>query len=411
MVQLTWFISDLIHVHSFNVGCMTRMVFTLPSSHWSMCFSVQSGTSFSQDPHLPLQSDFTPAEELWKILEDILTTFQPSLTSCDTLRHVLTTEGQTISQFMKYTFPATISLALRMPELFPTGVIPNLHSGVDNQVSLTREQIACILVHMFLCTIQPAKWNKFWANFSIWYSSSSRPVLAYLRTLLTYFEQLSTESGASPSPDELVTFQRCVLHQYPDWGNSKAELVQVTPSSHLEPFANVEVDFANKDIGFGVSGSQEEAKLAQSPETCVVMLLAPTLQDNEALVIRGARKVGKFTGIGRNISFIGAHPIHSDAWTSRTIIAIDSLELDEERNDGDSKPIAELSEKVLNRELNKAFCGFSSVWRSREEGGSGCPVVATGHWGCGAFGGNREAKALIQVSSAHTVLCTVLCIC
>ena len=348
-----------------------------------MCFSVQSGTSFAQDLHSPLQPDANPAEEHWKILEDILTSFQPSLTSCDTLRQVLTTEGRTISQFMKRTFPAMISLALHMPELFPTGVIPILYPGMDNQVSLTREQIACILFHMFLCTVQPTKWNKFWTNFSIWYSSSYKPVLAYLRTLLTYFEQLD-ESGAPPSPNELVTFKRCVLHQYPDWGNSKAELAQITPSSDLEPFANVEVDFANKDIGFGVSGLQEEAKLAQSPETCVVMLLAPTLQDNEALVIRGARKVGKFTGIGRNISFIGTHPIHSDAWTSRTIIAIDSLELDE-ISDSDTKPIAELSEKVLNRELNKAFCGFSSVQTSREEGGSGRPVVATGHWGCGAF--------------------------
>lgn len=299
---------------------------------------------------------------------------------------------------MKHTFPAMISLALRMPELFPTGVVPILHPGVDDQVSFTREQVACILVHMFLCTIQPAKWNKFWVNFSIWYSSTSKPVLAYLHTLITYFEQLD-DSGAPPSPSELVTFQRCVLHQYPNWESSKAELVQVTPSSDLEPFADIEVDFANKDVGFGVSGSQEEAKLAQSPETCIVMLLAPTLQDDEALVIRGARKVAKFTGIGRNISFTGIHPIHSDAWTSRAIIAIDSLELDEEQNDSDAKPIAELREKVLNRELNKAFCGFSSVRTSQGEAGSGCPVIATGHWGCGAFGGNRETKALIQVSS------------
>ena len=342
-------------------------------------------------------------ETNWKNLEDILTTLQPGLSSCDTLRSVLTSDEDKGHHFFRKTFPVMISLALRMPNLFPSGQIPILHPDVDSEVSFTREQIACLLVHIFLCSIHPAKWNKFWVNFHIWYLSNSKPVVAYLKSLLAYFKQLDSD-GVPPSPQEVVTFRRCVLHSHPHWKDSSTPIEQVVPSNSLDPLTNVEVAFTNKDVGFGVSGTQEEAKLAQSPEACVVMLLAPTLLDNEALIIRGARKVAKFSGIGRDLIFTGTRPLQSSQWESRTIIAIDALELDEvvygtERPSGVTV-IAELSRAVLDRELGKSFCGFSSA-RYPDSSSVTCDrtVISTGHWGCGAFGGNKEAKSLIQVMS------------
>lgn len=48
---------------------------------------------------------------------------------------------------------------------------------------------------------------------------------------------------------------------------------------------------------------------------------------------------------------------------------------------------------MLKRELNKAFVGF---WSEEKE-----PTpVATGLWGCGAFNGNAELKALLQMMAA-----------
>ena len=62
--------------------------------------------------------------------------------------------------------------------------------------------------------------------------------------------------------------------------------------------------------------------------------------------------------------------------------------------------IHELKRSVLERELNKAFCDFSGIEphvhvRQCDDG-----RVATGHWGCGAFGGHKQAKALIQLMAA-----------
>ena len=229
------------------------------------------------------------------VVIDVITSLQPALIDLTMLKAALNTRGRKEEEFLHYTLPAIVSLALLMPSLFPTGEIPVLEPGVTGIVTFTREQVACLLAHMFLCTLQPAPWNPHWANFHIWYESSSRPVLAYLQSLLGYFEQLDS-SGHPPFPEESVSFHRKVLLEAPDWANSQSKLDQITSSHSIDPLSNIEVAFANKHVGFGVSGTQEEAKLAQSPESCVVMLLAPTLMENETLIICGARKICKVCG-------------------------------------------------------------------------------------------------------------------
>jgi len=54
----------------------------------------------------------------------------------------------------------------------------------------------------------------------------------------------------------------------------------------------------------------------------------------------------------------------------------------------------QLSSRRLKRELNKAFCGFC-----RDASEQRC-TVATGNWGCGAFGGDPGVKFLIQLMAA-----------
>ena len=328
------------------------------------------------------------------VLIDVITSLQPAFSDLTTLRAALNTGGRTEEEFLRHTIPSIVSLALRMPSLFPTGEIPVLEPGIAGIVVLSREQVACLLAHMFLCTLQPAPWNLHWANFHIWYESSSHPVLAYLQSLLVYFEQLDS-SGCPPFPEESVSFHRRVLLEAPDWANSQSKLAQITSSHSLDPLSNIEVAFANKDVGFGVSGTQEEAKLAQSPESCVVMLLAPTLSDNEALIIQGVRKIAKFVGVGRDIQCTGVWPLQGP-WRDRVIIAMDAVELDVWEGEEEECPIRELNPSVVRRELAKAYCGFYAA--NELCSNTSCPLkVSTGHWGCGAFGGNKEAKALIQV--------------
>ena len=295
-------------------------------------------------------------------------------------------------EFFSHTFPAMAKVALRMPVLFPSGALEVLTpAGVTHSVTLTREQIACLLVHMFLCTLQPPSWNKHWCTFQIWFGSDSRPATEYLQCLLTYFSQLEA-TGKPGNPHEEVLFKRCVLTSSPDWSLStscfSADIMTPSYSLQPEPGCNVEVSFANKDIGFGVSGTQEEVKMGMSPEACVVMLLAPTLQDNETLLIQGARQVGAYEGIGREVRFVGPY---KGICQKRCILAMDAMELDctEVKDD----VTIDLRESVILRELNKAFCGFISLGKDRV-------AIATGHWGCGAFGGNKYIKALIQLMAA-----------
>lgn len=54
------------------------------------------------------------------------------------------------------------------------------------------------------------------------------------------------------------------------------------------------------------------------------------------------------------------------------------------------------------RELNKAFCGFSFETPNDKLDGRLAPL-ATGNWGCGAFGGDKEIKTLIQWMAASQV--------
>ena len=62
----------------------------------------------------------------------------------------------------------------------------------------------------------------------------------------------------------------------------------------------------------------------------------------------------------------------------RTILCLDALELDAEQSAAQQAGGA-----LLARELAKCRAGFSAVSGRR---------VATGAWGCGAFGGDKDVK-------------------
>jgi len=58
----------------------------------------------------------------------------------------------------------------------------------------------------------------------------------------------------------------------------------------------------------------------------------------------------------------------------------------------------QLSSGCLERELNKAYCGF----RCTDDAAAASEpcTVATGNWGCGAFGGDPAVKFLVQLMAA-----------
>merc|ERR1712196_443799 len=76
-----------------------------------------------------------------------------------------------------------------------------------------------------------------------------------------------------------------------------------------------------------------------------------------------------------------------------SVLAMDALDL----RRGDRSLLGQLNADKMLRELNKSLAAFTPVDAESLEQ---FPLVATGNWGCGAFGGCAQLKALLQWASA-----------
>ena len=171
-----------------------------------------------------------------------------------------------------------------------TDNVPLLMQERDGVVKLTRRQVASLLSHMLCCTLVPMSHNKYWVSFEPWLIRDSGPSLAYLLTLLHYFQEF--DKWDDNYKDESVKFHRTVLtpEKTVNWSLCDKPIVKVDVrhgNSIGDREGEVEVDFANKDVGFGVTGTQEELLFGMSPELCVAVLISSTLKDDEAFVMEG----------------------------------------------------------------------------------------------------------------------------
>ncbi|KAF9621644.1 hypothetical protein IFM89_025376 [Coptis chinensis] len=214
----------------------------------------------------------------------------------------------------------------------------------------------------------------------------------------------------------------------------------------------LEVDFANKYLGGGALSRgcvQEEIRFMINPESIVGMLFLPSMSDNEAIEIVGAERFSNYSGYASTFRFSGDYldrkPMDCMGRRRTRIIAIDAL---------CSPKMRQYGVDCLLREINKAFCGFfdeskyqlyqklledddfckdrlvkqlhesPSTVEGREEEAARAEWivnshsgesrknfdfnniigVVTGNWGCGAFGGDVELKAVIQWLAASQAL-------
>nr|ABG37648.1 poly(ADP-ribose) glycohydrolase [Populus trichocarpa] len=234
---------------------------------------------------------------------------------------------------------------------------------------------------------------------------------------------------------------------------------EVHSSGFIEDQSNgaLEVDFANKYLGGGALRSgclQEEIRFMINPELIAGMLFLPCMEDNEAIEIVGAERFSNYTGYASSFCFSGDHVDKRNVDGFRRcktrIVAIDAL---------CRAGMRQYKCTYLLREANKAFCGFldqsncdhhKSLFQDGGSQGSQCmetdkdtnvvvkdfPMdeapstsveiamnrgeyinqvigysdkkgswcldledkigIATGNWGCGAFGGDPELKTMIQ---------------
>lgn len=327
------------------------------------------------------------------------------------------------NRFFEIVWPTAVALALKMPDLFPDGFIAVL-SEDNPQLVLSRRQTACLVVHQFLCSLAEQPWETDSSvDFHIWFGSEvacPRTVEAYLQALFCYFERFVGDGGensdsavlACAVEDWPITFTLRSLPEYEaqhlgDLYDKKLMLLTVVqiPEASADPSVlgiprGACVISANKNVGFGSTGTQEETHVGSSPEACPAVLIIPTLKDTQVLIVQGPEAMISMKGYGRGARLDKVLKPDYDCantagsmWPRRTMLFMDALELDMFDSTG---PLPDLLPGHVDREIRKAYTAFSSK-PLEDESYTG---IFTGLWGCGAFGGDWQVKTIIQWCAA-----------
>eukprot|EP00002_Diphylleia_rotans_P027133 TRINITY_DN542_c0_g1_i10.p1 TRINITY_DN542_c0_g1~~TRINITY_DN542_c0_g1_i10.p1 ORF type:complete len:239 (+),score=32.60 TRINITY_DN542_c0_g1_i10:426-1142(+) len=156
----------------------------------------------------------------------------------------------------------------------------------------------------------------------------------------------------------------------------------------------LQADFANEYIGGGVLGYgcvQEEIRFVINPECLISMYYSSNPMNYlESIVILGPERFTNYLGYARSFRCQGPYEdktnkiiYKGETYVETTITAIDAL--------AGPTLFHQYSPSGMMRELNKAYSGFRlNDWENPDAS------VATGNWGCGAFGGDIHLKSMLQ---------------
>lgn len=277
-----------------------------------------------------------------------------------------------------------------------TSPIPLLPNSKRGSVTLSQEQCACLLAHAFFCTYRREKLRRFNAINMVGLFRKGNPLAHIkLRFILHYFSMVLKKM-----PTGCVSFWRESLQKeaLPNWEHEEKSLplLGVASNSSIEDSSGcLQVDFANEYIGGGVlckGAVQEEIRFLICPEMIVSCLLCEKMDPLEVIRIVGAQRYSSYFGYGETLEWapyedFGTEPRDEFRRVKCELVAMDATLFKY------SFKNTQYSKENIDRELNKAYIGFMSRY----------PVaspVATGNWGCGVFGGDKELKSLIQMIAA-----------
>jgi poly(ADP-ribose) glycohydrolase len=256
-------------------------------------------------------------------------------------------------------------------------------------------------------------------DFHIWFGDEQphpTAVHAYLYALFTYFDRIVEEpptlsrsisfmlrSSTFRLIESPLCFTKLTVHELSTPG--------MVPSLLGLPSGACVIS-ANKYIGFGRTGSQEEMHVGSTPEACPAVLITQPLVDGEVMIVRGAESMIEMEGYGRDARLRTVLEKDAWDWTRRTMLFMDALELDSYET-GPGLPVPDLLPGNVDRELTKAYAAFNSALNlvGTESAVAVYTEVVTGLWGCRAFGGNKEIKTLIQWCAASVAGVPLVFIC
>lgn len=305
-------------------------------------------------------------------------------------------------------FANVVRLALQAEDILPGHIY--LLTGDVRSATFSHKQCAALVARMFFNQRKLKFGGPVNLNFLDILVGRELWFVEKLYFLFAYTDKMYT----SP-PEGVVSFRRCFTLNETRGEIFKTRFPEPLPAVEFLDTMNIEetamctqVDFANMRIGGGVLGHgfvQEEIRFLMCPEMLVSMMLLPReMKSNEAFSIVGAYVFSSYDGYGQYTKWRELKRKHArqndDAHRDRfgrleiETIAIDALHYDTGRGRGYSL-IEQLDWANIRRETFKAWQGFSSqTFRFKN-----IPVVS-GWWGCGAFGGNKAVKFIIQVIAA-----------
>ncbi len=231
-----------------------------------------------------LDSPLADLEDLIGMLETIAVTRRGTAgTDYELLRISFVKYWTPQERFFHSIWPILKSIALELPYLFPSGL--HVLSSTNSKVVLSRRQVACLVAHQFLCTLDTPSWMEDGCpDFRIWYSSQTphqKAVEAYLFAIFRYFELLASPNSPTLAPTafdwpviftlrkvnaDYMTNETCSrrLTEFEFIFKTDQILVEDEDSLLALP-RGATVISANKDVGFGRTASQEEMVVGASP--------------------------------------------------------------------------------------------------------------------------------------------------
>jgi poly(ADP-ribose) glycohydrolase len=231
--------------------------------------------------------------------------------------------------------------------------------------------------------------------------------LFVLQCVMNYFHRvLQYMKGDEQERDLFVAsyiiVKRAVLTEPPNWVDSNLPICDLllgdTPSVD-KTNAKMKIAFAHQHIGsteiFKGVMSQEEILLMIYPECMVATLFCPKLSHNETILVLGAEKFSEYAGYGSSVQYkgnfndnipYGYSANQTEAMMQNVIVFMDAST----NTAGKNQFITD-----FQRDLNKAYCGMSSIMFSTPG-----VHVAGGNWTYGFSGHNMQIKFIQQLLAA-----------